>query len=438
MRKAFTLLAVSLLLSVAANAQQSPNWQFVKVFPDTNLSWGSGINNTIAVDKLGRIWLASYSASVDSIQRADGTYKKCGVLRIYNPDGSQASFSPIKTVTTGGVTDTLGYGYGMAVDPNGNILLVKPSNMVIRINYKDGTGMNRVVYPIPGYTGSLASVAVDTLGEVFLQPVLPGAPAIAMSSDFSSVLATIDTSMRGYARTLAVSKDGNYVYLPRFDKKTTYVYYCPNGTFGPYQRIDSIFTGLVNETMGWDPKTGWLWAGSGNKISGYPDPPYTAYRWYAYSFKTKSIVDSIVWNGDVSTDPRPRGIAFSPSGDTVYLAAFSISKGFVQMFKRLSVPNAVKDRQPDQIPASYTLSQNYPNPFNPSTNIDYTLKSGGKVTLKVYDLLGREIATLVDGIQSAGEHTVRFDGTNLPSGIYIYVLSTPDGLKLTKKMALMK
>lgn len=438
MRNAFTLLAVSLLMSVAAMSQQSPNWQFVKVFPDTNLSWSAGINNTIAVDKLGRVWLASYSAAVDSILRADGTYKKCGILRIYNPDGSQASFSPIKTITTAGVTDTLGYGYGMAVDPNGNILLVKPSNMVIRINYTNGTGMNRIQNPIPGYTASLASVAVDTLGEVFLQPVLPGGSAIALSSDFSSVLATIDTSLQGYARTLAVSKDGNYVYLPRFDKKTTYVYYSANGTFGPYQKVDSIFNGLVNETMAWDPKTGWLWAGSGNKGSGLPDSPYVAYRWYAYSFKSKSIVDSIAWNGDVSSDPRPRGIAFSPSGDTVYVGAFNINKGFVQMFKRLSVPNAVRDGQVNQIPANYVLSQNYPNPFNPSTNIDYALKSTGKVTLTVYDILGREVATLVDGVQSAGQHSVKFDGTNLPSGIYVYVLSTPDGLKLTKKMALMK
>jgi len=59
------------------------------------------------------------------------------------------------------------------------------------------------------------------------------------------------------------------------------------------------------------------------------------------------------------------------------------------------------------------LAQNYPNPFNPTTNISYTLKSDGKVRLTVYDLLGREVAFLVDAVQNAGSYTVTFSGSAL-------------------------
>lgn len=75
----------------------------------------------------------------------------------------------------------------------------------------------------------------------------------------------------------------------------------------------------------------------------------------------------------------------------------------------------------------FKLEQNHPNPFNPSTTISYVLEKENHVTLKVYDLIGREIATLVDESQSPGEYTVEFDASkysNLTSGIYFYKLTT--------------
>ena len=74
------------------------------------------------------------------------------------------------------------------------------------------------------------------------------------------------------------------------------------------------------------------------------------------------------------------------------------------------------------LPDAFYLSQNYPNPFNPSTKIDYVVSSGEKVSLKVYDLLGREVATLVDEYKQAGNYTVTFNAENLTSGVYIYRL----------------
>jgi photosystem II stability/assembly factor-like uncharacterized protein len=85
----------------------------------------------------------------------------------------------------------------------------------------------------------------------------------------------------------------------------------------------------------------------------------------------------------------------------------------------------------------FSLSQNYPNPFNPSTSMQYTIGSRQFVSLKVYDLLGREVATLVNEEKPAGEYEVEFDGSNFPSGIYFYQLKAGDFVQ-TKKMILMK
>lgn len=86
---------------------------------------------------------------------------------------------------------------------------------------------------------------------------------------------------------------------------------------------------------------------------------------------------------------------------------------------------------------SYKLSQNYPNPFNPFTNITYQIPISGKVTLKVYDILGNTITTLVDEYKERGEYTVQFNGNELTSGIYIYRLET-ENYSDSKKLMLLK
>jgi hypothetical protein len=87
-------------------------------------------------------------------------------------------------------------------------------------------------------------------------------------------------------------------------------------------------------------------------------------------------------------------------------------------------------------PIEYTLSQNYPNPFNPTTNITYTIPQFSFVTFKVYDVLGNEIATLVNEEKRAGSYEVEFDGTDLTSGIYFYRLQANDYIE-AKKMVLL-
>ena len=95
----------------------------------------------------------------------------------------------------------------------------------------------------------------------------------------------------------------------------------------------------------------------------------------------------------------------------------------------------VSEKKP--LPDKYMLSQNYPNPFNPNTTISYTMAKSGPVTIKVYDLLGNEVKTLVNEYKLAGNYSVNFDASKLSSGVYIYRITAGD-FTTSKKMAVVK
>jgi len=89
------------------------------------------------------------------------------------------------------------------------------------------------------------------------------------------------------------------------------------------------------------------------------------------------------------------------------------------------------------IPEVYSLGQNYPNPFNPLTTISFGLPEAAHVRIAVYDLLGRQVALLVNGYREAGMHEVSFDAADLSSGLYVYRIEAGD-FTAVKKMILMK
>ena len=88
-------------------------------------------------------------------------------------------------------------------------------------------------------------------------------------------------------------------------------------------------------------------------------------------------------------------------------------------------------------PQDFSLHQNYPNPFNPSTKIQYSIAERSIVTLKIYDMLGREVADIVNGIKEAGNYEVNFDASKLVSGLYVYTLRAGN-FTVSRKMILMK
>jgi hypothetical protein len=95
-------------------------------------------------------------------------------------------------------------------------------------------------------------------------------------------------------------------------------------------------------------------------------------------------------------------------------------------------------RVSQEIPSTFSLEQNYPNPFNPSTEIAFSITKANRITLKVYNLLGQEVATLMDGPENAGTYKVTFDARKLASGMYLYRLSTNTGIVAVRKMLLLK
>jgi len=98
---------------------------------------------------------------------------------------------------------------------------------------------------------------------------------------------------------------------------------------------------------------------------------------------------------------------------------------------------SVNDELFPVIPDKLILSQNYPNPFNPSTEINYSLKKDGIVVIKVFDVLGKEVAFLKNKYKKAGNYSVNFNAANLASGIYFYRI-TAGSFHQTKKMLLLK
>uniref|UniRef100_A0A832G864 ScyD/ScyE family protein n=1 Tax=Ignavibacterium album TaxID=591197 RepID=A0A832G864_9BACT len=142
-----------------------------------------------------------------------------------------------------------------------------------------------------------------------------------------------------------------------------------------------------------------------------------------------------IHNGTVDTlisdMPRPSGMVFDANGN-LYITSFSQDN----ILKVTNLPTDVEDEN-NSVVNNFSLEQNYPNPFNPSTSIQYRLSSLSNVSLKIYDILGNEVATLVNEEKPAGVYEVNFNASGLSSGIYFYKLQAGSFMD-TKKMILMK
>lgn len=146
--------------------------------------------------------------------------------------------------------------------------------------------------------------------------------------------------------------------------------------------------------------------------------------------------DKLPW--DVATDGAGYSLVtkeLNPTGDLNLAANWRASLAINGSPGKDDILNTGIKKQEE--PTSFALHQNFPNPFNPTTTISYQLKANSYTTLKVYDLLGREIATLVSEVKTAGYHSEVFDATKNASGIYYYILTSGNNSEI-KKMVVLK
>ncbi len=126
------------------------------------------------------------------------------------------------------------------------------------------------------------------------------------------------------------------------------------------------------------------------------------------------------------------------SGNPILIADTPVElTGTVNEGRTLVINSTTGVAEEKKLPTTFKLNQNYPNPFNPSTKISFAIPTSGFVTLRVYDILGKEVATLVNEEKSTGIYEATFNASNLPSGVYIYRIQSGSFIQ-TKKMSLMK
>lgn len=436
MKKMLTLMVAVVLMSSFAFG----GWTFDSVlasFPELEVTDSYGMH-AVAVDGAGNIWYGMHNYATEELYSTEGDTIPVYQVFAVTPEGTALSFSPISILTIAGTPDTLkSSAKGMATDNDGNILY-SVSGKMYKINHTTGEGM--AMYDFPGYTGSLTKPAVDASGNVFIGTVGQGNPVKMLDADLNELGNAIAAFSGAYTRAIAVSADGQDLYfgstwngigIRHFHSDIPGVLpHDSASTIGGWQIDDTTFQALWPEDVTLGPD-GYLYAAN-TQINFTGDEDHGSRWWvydtdgtemYSFGAAQGDYMAGGVWNG--------RGAAWSADGETMYVADF----GYNCVTVWTQVPDAIDS--PITLPSSYELKQNFPNPFNPSTTIPYELHQDGMVEIKVFDVKGQEVATLVNAPMQAGNHVANFDGSNLSSGLYIYQLSF-NGEVSAKNMMLIK
>jgi len=370
-----------------------PEW-LSAIFGDGGAISLGGVSNqgTVVVGTLGTFaspvtpitsgWYVGISKSAD--QGATwSTYNVCDFRTVPGLTAYDRLFDAVK----GDAFVT--YQGDIGIDNEGKShLVVALTDTVPSVDYPNNYGNNALVELIEtatGWEGKVIYAGIDN--DIF-------------TTNYNGL--TPSLGQMAQASYIAISEDGNFYLAQWCDKNAT------------VDSLTAIYYSYRTKTTAWSPRVMLNPANTLNldgahlapKIRKVADNKYQAFHgvWYQLAENTWPYAD------------------VSPAGLWVASTEITVTG---------------TDVNDNNIATSFELGQNYPNPFNPTTNISYSLPVKGNVSIKVFDVLGNEVASLFNGIQESGSHTVSFDASSLASGMYLYTI-TAGNFTASKKMMLMK
>lgn len=462
MKKVLQLMIAALLIPMFAMAQNS-EWQFQNTIPaDSSVASSHGI----AFDGAGNIWHGPYYPR--TVEDQPRNYIYC-----HDTSGELCEgIEPIYQVAAGDSMLKFNRITGMTSDQNGDILVavhgyrpaaggeVWSKAYIIRIDHLTGDplGIADVTDMRDDNNSHAFHISADKYGDIYYATVFPGQPIRVMDADFNPILNVTD-NRAGFARDIAVFTDDNditRVYVPSNEatpvvagEDTVFVggriAIYEGDTFDGFNVLDTLsIIGMDPGAIAVCPQTEVVYApasGSGGSPEGDPTrwQALTVYGLNIIGEGNYEVVDSLMWEfgeGD-PYNPVYRALDVSPDGLGLAMGSFTTTPPGVLFYSRNELPGVSAEEFITDVPEGYALSQNYPNPFNPSTLIRFEIGEPGLTSLKVFDLLGQEVATLVNDKLQAGSHEVNFDAVDLASGLYIYRLEA-NGHQLSRKMMFVK
>lgn len=374
---------------------------------DGILKWGSFINRgigsaQITMDKQGNI----FSFNLDT-------------LRVLNPQGETILLKHFEKI-----------GSSIIFSPDGNTIYFKTGYwpVISDTNYLNAADLQgNIKWRYRFSESNMAPVTVDNEGNIYVY----GNDSLDINKVYLYALTEQGAikwkyPIRGYY-------NGNSVTI---DREGNIIFYCSNDSLLFNYIVSLNYYGELNWKYliepGLDPfysvvDHGLVCDAEGNIFFGLAGGNY----FYALNKWGELLWKLTMFGYEYISSP-----AIGSDG-TLYIGT-SLSTFFQNHIKNLIAisdkPNSVEE---DAKPIGYNLEQNYPNPFNPITKIRYSISQVDFVTLKIYDILGKEITTLVNEDKALGHYEIDFNATKLPSGIYVYQLRTSNFIS-SKKMLLLK
>lgn len=397
--------------------------------------------NAIVLDGAGNVYVTGSSVlNASSYDFLTIKYNSSGVQQwLQRYSGTGSSFDNPSSIALDGSGNVYVAGYSTGVGTGYDCLTIKYNS--------SGVQQWKQRYNGPGNsTDNINSMAVDASGNVYIAGFVGGSgtgnDGITIKYNTSGVQQWAQTfngpgNGNDNARSLAVDASGN-VYIAGYSSGATSgadfvtIKYNSSGV----QQWLQTYNGPGN---GDEDCNSMVLDATGNVyITGYSIGSGTDYDYATLKYNSQGAQQWLQrYNGPGNSMDQSETVAVDTSGN-VYVTGTSRGTTTRRDYATIKYSQTIGIQSiSNEIPSGFSLEQNYPNPFNPVTNIRFSIPKSGLVTLKVYDMSGKEVSMLVSQVLSAGVYNYDMDATGLSSGAYFYRLSTEDYSEV-KKMVLVK